>query len=78
MNLAQVIGRSDDYYGEVPVAFVELREGETAGETELIDFCKGKIASYKVPREVHFVTEWPMSATKIQKFKLYDLLADGR
>ena len=37
-------------------------------------FCAGNLASYKVPREVRFVGSWPMSATKIQKFRLRDLL----
>lgn len=70
----QVIGRSDDRMGELPVAFVELAAGKTASAEELIEFCSGKIARFKIPREVIFVTEWPMSATKIQKFKLKELL----
>lgn len=70
----QVIGRPDERLGEVPVAFVELRAGRTAAAAELIEFCTGKIARFKIPREVRFVTEWPMSATKIQKFKLKELL----
>jgi fatty-acyl-CoA synthase len=39
-------------------------------EAEIIDFCKGKIASFKIPRHVRFVDEWPMSSTKIQKYVL--------
>ena len=39
---------------------------------ELVAFCTGKISSFKVPRYVRFVAEWPMSATKIQKFRLRD------
>jgi acyl-CoA synthetase (AMP-forming)/AMP-acid ligase II len=70
----QVIGRPDDRMGDLPVAFVELKPGLHATATELIEFCTGKIARYKIPREVYFVTEWPMSATKIQKFKLMELL----
>lgn len=72
--LAQVVGRADEFYGEVPVAFVQLREGYSASAEELIGFCRGKLANFKVPREVIFVTEWPMSATKIQKFKLREIL----
>ena len=61
----------------MPAAFVELVDGSDATEQELIDFCRGTIASFKVPRHVRFVTEWPMSATKIQKFQLReDLLAE--
>ncbi len=70
----QVVGRPDDRLGEVPVAFVELRHGAAASAAELIGFCTGRIARFKVPAEVRFVTEWPMSATKIQKFKLKELL----
>jgi len=54
---------------EVPVAFIELRPGKSATEEELISFCQGRIAGYKVPRAVFFVNdgEWPMSATKVDK-----------
>jgi acyl-CoA synthetase (AMP-forming)/AMP-acid ligase II len=74
VKFVQVIGRPDAHMGEVPVAFVELNPGATASEPDIVAFCKGKIASYKIPRSVIFVTEWPMSATKIQKFKLKELL----
>ena len=57
---------------EVPVAFVELTAGAEAGADDLIEFCRGEIASFKIPREVLFVTEWPMSTSKIQKFRLRD------
>ncbi len=72
--LAQVIGKEDVRLEEVPVAFVELQNGANTSAQELIDHCKGQLASFKVPREVHFVTEWPMSSTKVQKFKLKELL----
>lgn len=77
VKLVQVVGRPDDRYQEVPVAFIELSEGHTATEVELIDHVRGQLASFKVPREVHFVTEWPMSATKIQKFRLLEQLEAG-
>jgi fatty-acyl-CoA synthase len=72
--VAQIIGKPDDKYGEIPVAFVELLPGETCSPEELIDHCRGQLANFKIPREVRFVTEWPMSATKIQKFRLRELL----
>jgi len=75
--MAQVVGKPDARYGEVAVAFVELLPGRTATEAELVDHCRGQIANFKLPREVRFVTEWPMSATKIQKFRLRELLADA-
>ncbi|MCZ4585278.1 class I adenylate-forming enzyme family protein [Rhodococcus opacus] len=74
---AAVIGRPDDRLDEVPVAFVEVREGHQLTEAELIEFCDGKIGRYKVPRAVFFVEpgEWPMSATKINKRGLKAQLA---
>jgi fatty-acyl-CoA synthase len=72
--LAQVVGIPDDHYGEVPVAFIELAGGGTLGAKDVLDFCRGKIASFKIPRHVRFVTSWPMSATKIHKGKLRDTI----
>ena len=72
VKLAQVVGVPDPRLQEVPAAFVELEDGQSATEDELIGFCKGDIASFKVPRYVRFVTEWPMSTSKIQKFRLRD------
>ena len=68
--IAQALGIPDERLDEVPVAFVELRAGATATEEELIAHCQGAIARFKVPRHIRFVTEWPMSATKVQKFRL--------
>ena len=76
VKLAQVVGVPDARLQEVPAAFVELEDGASAEEQELIDFCKGEIASFKVPRHVRFVTEWPMSTSKIQKFRLRDQLVE--
>ena len=70
VKLAQVVGIPDPKYVEVPAAFVELKPGEGATEQELIDFCRKEIAGFKVPRLVRFVTEWPMSTSKVQKFRL--------
>ncbi|MEM7359327.1 MAG: class I adenylate-forming enzyme family protein [Pseudomonadota bacterium] len=79
VQLAQVIGVPDPRYQEVAAAFIELNEGATTDEATLIAHCKERMASFKVPRYVRFVTEWPMSSTKIQKFKLADLLdLDGQ
>ena len=70
VKLAQVVGIPDAKYAEVPAAFVELNPGAAATEAELLSFCKAEVASFKVPRVVRFVQEWPMSSSKIQKFKL--------
>ncbi len=70
VKLAQVVGIPDAKYAEVPAAFVELKPGSTASEADLVNFCKGEVAAFKVPRVVRFVDEWPMSSSKIQKFRL--------
>jgi fatty-acyl-CoA synthase len=70
----QVVGVPDARYIEVAAAYVQLAPGHSTTEQELIDFCRGQIATYKVPRYVRFVDEWPMSGTKIQKFKLREQL----
>jgi fatty-acyl-CoA synthase/long-chain acyl-CoA synthetase len=69
VKLAEVVGIPDPRLDEVPVAFVELRSGSALLAQELIEFCKGRIANYKIPRAVYFVeaNEWPMSATKVDK-----------
>jgi len=72
--LAQVIGKPDARLEEVPVAFIERVPGIDVTAQELLAHCKGEMASFKIPREVHFVNEWPMSSTKVQKFRLQDLL----
>ena len=75
VQFVQVVAAPDAYYGEVAAAFVELRPGANATEDELIDFCRGRIATYRVPRYVRLVTEWPMSGTKVQKYRLRETIA---
>lgn len=70
VKLAQVVGIPDAKYVEVPAAFVELAPGAAATAEELVAHCRAEIASFKVPRHIRFVKEWPMSSSKIQKFKL--------
>lgn len=82
VRIVQVVAAPDARYGEVPAAFVELQPDAQVTQDELVDFCIGQIASYKVPRYVRFVTDWPLSGTKVQKFVLRDALvaeltADG-
>ena len=71
--ISQVIGIEDDHLGEVPAVFIEKKPGEDISKEELVDFCKGQISNFKIPRYIVFVNEWPMSSTKVQKFKLKDL-----
>jgi len=74
VKLVQAVAVPDRRLDEVPAVFVELRQGMAADEEELIGFCRDRIARFKVPRHVRFVTEWPMSATKIQKGPLRERL----
>jgi fatty-acyl-CoA synthase len=65
----QVIGVPDAKYGEEIMAWVRLRERETASAEELREYCRNKIAHYKVPRYFKFVEEFPTTVTgKVQKF----------
>jgi fatty-acyl-CoA synthase len=65
----QVIGVPDAKYGEELMAWVKLREGAELSEDDVKDFCRGKIAHYKVPRYIKFVSDFPMTVTgKVQKF----------
>jgi fatty-acyl-CoA synthase len=72
VNIVAVVGAPDARYVEVPAAYIELVGRTECSEAEIIDFCLGQIATFKVPRYVRFVSEWPMSGTKIQKFVLRD------
>jgi fatty-acyl-CoA synthase len=67
VSIVQVVGAPDERYGEVVAAFIELRPGMSATEDEIVAFCLDRIATFKVPRYVRFVEEWPMSGTKIAK-----------
>ena len=59
---AAVIGKPDPKAGERVKAFIQLKEGETATEEEIMEFCKPLLAGYKRPREVEFRSELPTSA----------------
>ena len=68
-----VVGVPDPRFGEELCAWIRLKPGETASETELIEFCKGQIAHYKIPRYLRFVDAFPMTVTgKVQKFLIRD------
>ena len=67
----QVIGVPDARFGEEIMAWVKLKEGETATTEDIREFCKGKIAHYKIPRYVKFTSEFPMTVTgKIRKVEM--------
>ncbi|MCA9244918.1 MAG: AMP-binding protein [Phycisphaerales bacterium] len=72
---AAVVGAPDESRGEVPVAFVTLREGASVDPIELRDFCRDKLAGYKVPREAFVIEELPRGPTgKILKRALLERL----
>ena len=76
VQMVQVVGVSDARLQEVAAAFIQLRPGTSASAEDIVAFCRGRIASFKIPRHVRFVGEWPMSATKIQKHVLRARLAE--
>jgi fatty-acyl-CoA synthase len=67
----QVIGVPDEKYGEELMAWVQLTPDADIGEDELKEFCRGRIAHFKVPRYMRFVTEFPMTVTgKVRKVEM--------
>ena len=73
ISMVAVSGMPDRRMGEVAMAFVKLKEGQSATKEEIITFAREKMANYKAPKYVKFVDDFPMTATgKIQKFILKD------
>ncbi|MBQ5778364.1 MAG: AMP-binding protein [Paludibacteraceae bacterium] len=73
----QVVGIPSPKYGEQVCAFIIKQEDSNLEESDVIDFCKGRIARYKVPKYVFFVDDFPMTGSgKIQKFRLRELVVD--
>jgi fatty-acyl-CoA synthase len=71
---AQVIGVPDERYGEIVCAWVVLRPGAELDEEALREYCRGRIARFKIPALVRFVDEFPMTVTgKIQKFRMREV-----
>ncbi|MDP2679279.1 MAG: acyl-CoA synthetase [Rhodoferax sp.] len=65
-----VVARPDAKWGEVPCAFVELKDGASASEEEIVDWCRSHMARFKVPKQVVFGTVPKTSTGKIQTFVL--------
>jgi fatty-acyl-CoA synthase len=73
----QVIGVPDAKYGEEVCAWIRLRDGQSSTLDEIRDYCRGQIATYKIPRYVRFTTEFPMTVTgKIQKFRMREQMIE--
>jgi len=74
IEAVEVAGVPSQRYGEAVGAFIKLKKGETLSEEEILDFCRGNIARFKIPKYIFFVDEFPMTASgKIQKYKLSEL-----
>jgi len=70
VSLVAVVAKPDEKWGETPCAFVELINGKSVTEDEIIDFCKNNMARFKCPKNIVF-GELPKTSTgKIQKFEL--------
>lgn len=77
VSLCAVVAKPDEKWGEVPCAFVELKEDQTVTEAELIAFVRERLAGFKTPKAVHF-QELPKTSTgKIQKFQLRQIFKSG-
>jgi len=71
ISLATVIGKPDKIYGELPKAFIVMKEGKTATEDQIIDYCRKNLADFKVPKYVEFRDDLPKNPTgKILKADL--------
>lgn len=67
----QVVGVPSEKYGEEVAAYVQVKDGASLEPSDVQDFCRGKIARYKIPKYVFFVEEFPLTVSgKIQKYKL--------
>ena len=70
----QIVGIPDERLGEVVLAWIRLKPGESATEDEIRKFCEGQVAYFKIPQHIRFVDGFPMTVTgKIQKFRIREI-----
>jgi len=73
----QVVGIPDQKFGEQVAAVIKLKPDQKISQDELKEWCKGKIANYKIPYYIKFTNDFPMTANgKIQKYKIKDMLKE--
>ena len=72
-----VVGRQDEKWGEVPIAYVELKPGVSATADEIVGHCRTLLARFKCPKDIIFAEIPKTSTGKIQKFKLRELAKAG-
>lgn len=75
VKVVQVVAAPDGDLGEVPVAFVELQPDAECMADDLLAYCQGRLARFKVPRAIGFVTEWPVTGSG--KIRKPDLMAQA-
>ena len=74
---AEIFGVPDPKYGEEICAWIRLRQGEDLTEQEVREFCRDKIAHFKIPKYIRFVEDFPMTVTgKVQKYRMREKMAD--
>jgi len=74
-----VVGLPDRRLGEIVLAWIRLAAGETASEDEIRDFCKSRIAHFKIPHRIRFVDQFPTTVSgKIQKFRIREIEMESR
>jgi len=75
IEAVEVVGVPDDKYGEELCAWIKLKSGSSLTAPDVVAFCKGQIAHYKIPKFVKFVTDFPTTVTgKIQKFQIREAM----
>ena len=73
----QVFGIPDEKMGEEVCAWIQPKSGQSLNAEDVLDYCRGNITHFKIPRHIRFVTEYPMTVTgKIQKFKMRDKMIE--
>jgi fatty-acyl-CoA synthase len=79
VELAAVVGLSDPAMEEIVVACIVMREGTTATKEEIVEYCKGRLANYKVPKRVEFMKAFPttLATNKIRKSELIEILKEA-
>lgn len=71
IEAVEVVAVPSRKYGEAVGAFIKLKKGKKLAEEEVVDYCRGNIARFKIPKYIFFVDEFPMTASgKVQKYKL--------